>query len=84
MLKLENLVANVRKLEPIRGTREPATVSPSVSPTGEPSFLLNTGVATVSLPPKNFHAQDLLDAADRCLYASRVSGGEIIKSIEIY
>lgn len=45
---------------------------------------LAVGAATVSLPPKNFPAEDLLTAADRCLYGSRLSGGGVVKSIEIY
>jgi len=40
-------------------------------------------LATAALPPKNFPAEDLLKAADRCLYGSRVSGGNVLKSIEI-
>ncbi len=44
---------------------------------------LSVGVATVALPPKNFPAEDLLAAADRCLYGSRASGGGVVKSIEI-
>lgn len=45
---------------------------------------LAVGAATVSLPPKNFPAEDLFTAADRCLYGSRLSGGGVVKSIEIY
>ncbi|MBN2022086.1 MAG: HDOD domain-containing protein [Pirellulales bacterium] len=45
---------------------------------------LALGAATVSLPPKNFPAEDLLKAADRCLYGSHASGGGVVKSIEIY
>ncbi len=41
------------------------------------------GAATVSLPPRNFPAEDLFAAADRCLNGSRLSGGGL-KSIEIY
>ena len=48
------------------------------------TLTLSVGVATVSLPPKNFPARDLLAAADRCLYGSRASGGGVVKSIEIY
>ena len=44
---------------------------------------LDAGVATVAPPPKNF-PRDLLDGADRCLYASHASGGGVVKSIEIY
>lgn len=45
---------------------------------------LGIGAATVSLPPKNFPAKDLLVAADRCLYSSHASGGAVVRSIEIY
>ena len=45
---------------------------------------ISVGIATVVLPPKNFLPDDLLAAADRCLYGSRVSGGRVVKSIEIY
>ncbi len=44
---------------------------------------LSAGVATVSVPPKNFPAGDLLAGAQRCLRGSRASGGGV-KSIEIY
>jgi HD-like signal output (HDOD) protein/GGDEF domain-containing protein len=49
----------------------------------QPPVTLGVGVATVALPPKNFPTQDLLAAADRCLYGSRASGGGVVKSIEI-
>jgi len=45
---------------------------------------IHVGAATVTLPPKNFPAQDLLESADRCLYGSRTSGGNVMKSIEIF
>ncbi|NUQ66522.1 MAG: hypothetical protein HUU20_29010, partial [Pirellulales bacterium] len=45
---------------------------------------LAVGAATVSLPPKNFPPDDLFSAANRCLYGSRLSGGGVVKSIEIY
>jgi HD-like signal output (HDOD) protein len=45
---------------------------------------LDVGVATVAQPPKNFPPRDLLDGANRCLYASHASGGSVVKSIEIY
>ena len=45
---------------------------------------VSAGVATVSMPPKNFPAQDLIDRAERCLYAAQTSGGNCLKSIEIY
>jgi len=53
---------------------------------GDESLVVDVGIgaATVSLPPKNFPAKDLLTAADRCLYGSQTSGGGVVKSIEIY
>ena len=41
------------------------------------------GVAALSLPPKSFPPDELVAAADRCLYGSRASGGGVVKSIEI-
>ena len=57
----------------------PADVGPN-----QHRLSVSVGVATVSLPPKNFPANDLLAAADRCLYGSLTSGGGVVKSIEIY
>jgi len=45
---------------------------------------VSVGVATVAMPPKNFAHEELLAAADRCLYGSLASGGGVVKSIEIY
>lgn len=45
---------------------------------------IGVGAATVSLPPKNFPAKDLLVAASRCLFGSHASGRGVVKSIEIY
>ncbi len=42
------------------------------------------GVASVAMPPKNFPAPDLWNAAQRCLNGSRACGGGVVKSIEIY
>lgn len=42
------------------------------------------GVASVSLPPKNFAPQELLAAADRCLSAAQSSGAGVVKSLEIF
>lgn len=65
------LIAQVRRIEPTQTRGGPWLASISV------------GVATVSLPPKNFPPDDLLSAAARCLYGSHVSGGGVVKSIEI-
>jgi hypothetical protein len=45
---------------------------------------LDIGVASITQLPKNFPPRDLLEGADRCLYASHASGGGVVKSIEIY
>ncbi len=47
-------------------------------------FTVGIGAATVSLPPKNFSPESLLRGAERCLYGSHASGGNLVKSIEIY
>lgn len=54
------------------------------SNSSRPAMSISAGSATVSLPPRNFPAEDLVQAADRCLYGARVSGGSVLKSIEIY
>ncbi len=48
-----------------------------------PEAVLSAGAATIGLPPRNFSPADMIDAAARCAYASRASGG-VVKSIEIY
>jgi GGDEF domain-containing protein len=59
-------------------------LAPGRRPDGRWAVSVSVGAATVSLPPKNFPAQDLLVAAGRCLSGSRASGGGVLKSIEIY
>lgn len=48
-----------------------------------PDLTVSVGAVTVSLPPKNFQPQGLVDAADRCLYGARTAGGASVKTIEI-
>jgi HD-like signal output (HDOD) protein len=48
------------------------------------TILLSIGVSSVSLPPKNFPADRLVDGASRCLYGASASGHCGVKSIEIY
>lgn len=45
---------------------------------------LSAGIATLAMPPKNFPCQDLIDAAERCLHGVQLSGGDSVKSIDIY
>lgn len=42
------------------------------------------GVATVSVPPKNFPPRDLYVGAARCLHAAQSGAAGAVKSIEIY
>ncbi len=67
--------------ELIRGVR---TLAMSAAGAEKEWLKLDVGVATVAQAPKNFPPRDLLDGADRCLYASHASGGDVVKSIEIY
>ncbi len=48
-----------------------------------PEVILSVGAATIAVPPPNFFPADMVEAASRCVYASRSSGG-VVKSIEIY
>ena len=43
---------------------------------------LSIGVSTLTLPPKNFPPQELIDAARRCLSGAQLSGGDTVKSWE--
>lgn len=67
--------------------RELVRVVQRLAPAGvgedAPEVTVSVGAATVSVPPKNFEPQRLVDAADRCLYGARTSGGDSVKSIEI-
>ena len=42
------------------------------------------GVASVTLPPKNFPPLDLVDAAQRCLAAAQSGGASVVKSLEVF
>jgi len=48
------------------------------------STVLGIGVAFVATPAPNFPAEDLVSAAQRCLFGSLASAGGVVKSIEIY
>ncbi len=49
-----------------------------------PSMSVSIGVSSLALPPKNFPATVLIESAERCLGGARHSGGNSVKSIEIY
>jgi HD-like signal output (HDOD) protein/GGDEF domain-containing protein len=44
---------------------------------------LSAGIASLTLPPKNFLSESLLDGAQRCLAGAQLSGGGSVKSIEL-
>jgi HD-like signal output (HDOD) protein/GGDEF domain-containing protein len=48
------------------------------------AFTVSAGAATLALPPRNFPPRELAEAARRCLSAARASGGNVVKSIDIY
>ncbi len=43
----------------------------------------HAGVATLAAPTRNSHPEDLVEAADRCLFAVEASGGRVVKSIDV-
>ena len=51
---------------------------------GLSAMTISVGVATLRLVPKNFPARELIDAASRCVFAAQASGGDVLKSIDIY
>jgi HD-like signal output (HDOD) protein/GGDEF domain-containing protein len=44
---------------------------------------LSAGVATIALPSRNFPPSELITAAERCLDAALLGGGNAVKSIEL-
>jgi HD-like signal output (HDOD) protein/GGDEF domain-containing protein len=60
----------------LRGTRQLSAARNDL-----PLISVSVGVATLSLPPKNFPAHELIDAAHRCLGAAKACGGNSLKSI---
>ena len=44
---------------------------------------LSRGLATLEVPPRNYPPADMLAAAERCLAAAQLSGGNTTKSIDL-
>ena len=44
---------------------------------------ISAGLATLSMPPKNFSTHELIDSSQRCLDGAKSSGGDSVKSIDI-
>lgn len=51
---------------------------------GNASISVSIGVATLPMPPRNFPCNELIEAAERCLFGVQLCGGDGIKSIDIY
>ena len=47
-------------------------------------FSLDAGIATVSLPSKNFPPNYLLETAQRCLSTAQLADANVVKSLEVY
>lgn len=60
------------------------TVRRSTQPKTDARLSLSVGAASVAVPSPNFSTRDLLAAAERCLQAALTSGGDVLKSIEMY
>jgi diguanylate cyclase (GGDEF)-like protein len=44
---------------------------------------LSAGVASLATPTRSSRPEDLISAADRCLFAAKGSGGSVVKSIDV-
>ncbi len=51
---------------------------------GGPPVSVSVGLATAAAPAKNFSSADLIRSAERCLSTAQFSGGNCVKTIEIY
>lgn len=49
----------------------------------ETHISFSTGIASLATPTHSSRPDKLIDAADRCLFAARQSGGGVIKSIDV-
>jgi len=47
------------------------------------AITLSCGIATIDTPPPNFGPADLIEPAQRAVYASRATGGDLVKSIDL-
>jgi len=69
---VRHVVAGIRRASVENATHDEAIRSISV------------GLATLAMPPKNFPTHELIDAAQRCLDGVKLSGGDSVKSLDIY
>jgi len=60
------------------------SVRRATQPKTDVRLSLSVGAASVAIPSPNFPSRELLTAAERCLQAAVASGGDVLKSIEIY
>jgi HD-like signal output (HDOD) protein/GGDEF domain-containing protein len=52
-------------------------------PRGHTPLSISAGLATLTMPPRNFPAVELIEAAERCLSGVQLSGGDGVKSIDL-
>lgn len=45
---------------------------------------VSIGLSSVPLPPRNLPVQEMIEAAERCLHGVQLSGGDGLKSIDIF
>lgn len=74
----QQAVAAARRLMQLAGDGQWPTLRESTRVT------LSVGIASVAMPAKNFPADDLIAAAQRCLFGAASGGGNSVKSIDIY
>lgn len=67
---LDTAHALLRRVRELTGNGAPVSVS--------------VGLATAAAPAKNFNPADLIRSAERCLSTAQFSGGNCVKTIEIY
>jgi GGDEF domain-containing protein len=77
---------NCTRSDAVRSVRQTLDLirscKPPVQGCEQSKLTLSAGLATLGLPPKNFPAQELITAAQRCLSGAMLSGGDTLKSIE--
>jgi HD-like signal output (HDOD) protein len=68
--QLTDLVGEAQKKLVSLGTKVQGTVA--------------VGISSVTLPPRNFRPETLVQAAQRCLSAAKLNGTSSVKSLEVY
>jgi GGDEF domain-containing protein len=67
----------------VQSIRGWALEPPREPPRGHTPLSISAGLATLTMPPRNFPAVELIEAAERCLSGVQLSGGDGVKSIDL-